>query len=302
MIKKKEINKIPVEEYFAPGHRACAGCGPAIVARMMLKASGKDTIVVNATGCLEVASTPYPETSWRVPWIHGAFENASAIASGVETVLKKLNKKTNIIVLGGDGGTFDIGLQSLSGAAERGHNVCYICYDNGAYMNTGIQRSGATPKYAATTTTPAGKLIHGKTQNKKNMPFILASHGSYVATANIAFSQDFIDKIKKGLDYKGLAYIQIFAPCPTGWKYPGNLTIEIAKIAYQTKVTPLFEIENGVFKFTRKVASNKKIDDYLLMQGRFKHLSPKEISEIQKDIDDQYNQYVKLEESGLKIF
>jgi pyruvate ferredoxin oxidoreductase beta subunit len=301
MAKKKEINKIPTEELFAQGHRACAGCGPAIVARMILKAAGKNTIVVNATGCLEVASTPYPQSAWKIPWIHGAFENASAIASGVDAALKKLNKKTNLIVIGGDGGTFDIGFQALSGAAERGHNFCYICYDNGAYMNTGIQRSGATPKYASTTTTPGGKKIHGKQQFKKNMPFIVAAHGAYVATANIAFPQDFIEKIRKGIEFKGPAYVQIYSPCPTGWKYPGDMTIEMAKLAYQTKITPLYEIKEGVLGFTRKVASKKPVEEYLKLQGRFKHMNAKEIQDVQKFVDTEYEKLLKMADCGIKI-
>lgn len=298
----KEINKIPTEEYFASGHRACAGCGCAIAVRTALKAAGKDTIVVSATGCMEVVSSPYPQSSWRVPWIHGAFETAGSIASGVERALKHLKKKTKVLAIGGDGGTFDIGLQALSGAAERGHDFCYVCYDNAAYMNTGVQRSGATPKYASTTTSPAGKVVPGKKEQKKNMPFIMAAHRAYVATANIAFPQDFIEKVRKGLAYDGPAYIQVFATCPTGWKSLGNLSIEIPRLAYQTKVTPLYEIEEGKLKFTKPVNSPKPVEEYLKTQGRFKHLTKEQIAEIQEYVDEEYERLQKIEASGVRMF
>ncbi|MFP4424666.1 MAG: pyruvate synthase subunit PorB [Candidatus Woesearchaeota archaeon] len=297
----KEINKIPTEELFAQGHRACAGCGPAIAMRHALKAAGKNTIVIQATGCMEVVSTPYPQTSWKIPWIHAAFENAASVASGVERAIKHQKKKTNILIIGGDGGTFDIGFQALSGAAERGHDFCYICYDNGAYMNTGIQRSGATPHYAATTTTPHGHKIHGKQEKKKNMPLIMAAHGAYVATANLAFPQDFIQKVKKGLEHKGPAYVQIYSPCPTGWRHLSDMTIEIAKSAYQSRVTPLYEIEEGYLKFTKKPNNAKHIEDYLKTMGRFKGLKPKEIMNIQQDIDEEFKRLEKLEECKVQI-
>ncbi|MFO7711475.1 MAG: pyruvate synthase subunit PorB [Candidatus Woesearchaeota archaeon] len=297
----KEINKIPTEELFAQGHRACAGCGPAIAMRHALKAAGKNTIVIQATGCMEVVSTPYPQTAWKIPWIHAAFENAASVASGVERAVKHQKKKTNILIIGGDGGTFDIGFQALSGAAERGHDFCYICYDNGAYMNTGIQRSGATPHYAATTTTPHGHKIHGKQEKKKNMPLIMAAHGAYVATANLAFPQDFIQKVKKGLEHKGPAYIQIYSPCPTGWRHLSDMTIDIAKSAYQARVTPLYEIEDGYLTFTKKPNNAKHIEDYLKTMGRFKGLKPKEIMNIQQDIDEEFKRLEKLEECKVQI-
>ena len=292
------IQNLPEEELFAPGNNACAGCGPAIVMRHALKAAGKNTIVVGATGCMEVVSTLYPQTSWKVPYIHGAFENAAAIASGIDKALEKLGKreKVNVLVIGGDGGTFDIGFQALSGAIERGHNFCYICYDNGAYMNTGVQRSGATPWYASTTTSPAGKVIHGKKQAKKNMPLIVAAHNNaYVATANIAYPHDFVNKVKKGLKYRGPSYIQVFSPCPVGWGYPTDLTIEIGKLAFQAKITPLYEIENGNLKFTMKPNKTIPVKNYLLTQKRFKHLTEEEIKEVQKWVDDQYRKLETLE-------
>ena len=298
------IQGLPEEEYWTKGHRACAGCGASIAMRHMMKAAGKNTIVVNATGCIEVVSTPYPETAWKVPYIHGAFENAAAIASGICEALKKQGRKANVLALAGDGGTFDIGLQALSGAIERGHDFCFVCYDNAAYMNTGIQRSGATPKYAATTTSPAGKVIHGKVEWKKNMPFIIAGHSNnvYVATANIGFPVDFYNKVKKGIAHKGPAYIQVFVPCVPGWKYNPALTVEICKNAFNAKVTPLYEIENGKLKFTMKPNKFIPVKDYMKPQGRFKHLNDKEISEIQKKIDAEFEKLIKLEKSGLKIF
>ncbi len=298
-----EINKIPTIELFSHGHRACSGCGGALAMRLALKAAGPDTIVSHATGCMEVVSTPYPQTAWRVPWIHVAFENASATASGIDLALKAQGRrdKTNVLVFGGDGGTFDIGFQSLSGAAERGNKFCYVCYDNGAYMNTGIQRSGATPRFASTTTSPAGKVVPGKKENKKNMPLIMAAHGAYVATANVAYPQDFIAKVKKGLEHDGVSYIQVYAPCPTGWKHTGDNTIQICKLAFQSKITPLFEITKEGLKFTSKPSSPKPVLEYLRTQGRFKHLSPEHVKEVQKYIDDEYDKLLKMEEFKIRF-
>lgn len=667
-----EINKIPAIELFAQGHRACSGCGAALAMRLSLKASGKSTIVSHATGCMEVVSTPYPETAWRVPWIHVAFENAAATASGIDLALRKLGRRdgTNVMCIGGDGGTFDIGLQALSGAAERGNKFCYVCYDNGAYMNclsldtfvstesglkriseiktgekvyafsttnhnlvlkrcigvfdngikkvyevstlhhsikatsnhpflvlnrkgegnkasfewktvsqlkkgdkivslssqadgksfrfeniklskkgdykinkinkvilpeasspelmeflglfvgdgwvrpdkaetgiavpeknrararrllglcsslfgksimrhssnylylysgnlsrfidslgfgreaknklippwvftlplgekeaflrglmlsdgysygnscryvsaspdllktlrlllqgmgyrvgmihfqkkpkgafvvyrqlladssygyicfsrqkkpmgkyrsqarqsnffagtegfstekvvsvrycgeeptldlrvegehnfiadgivvhnTGIQRSGATPKYASTTTSPAGKAVHGKRENKKNLPLIMAAHGCYVATANVAYPQDFVAKVRKALEFNGVGYVQVFAPCPTGWKHPGDLTIRIAKLAFQSKVTPLFEITPSEgLRFTSKPSSPAPVSEYLKTQGRFRHMSESEIADVQKLVDDEYDRLIKMEQSGVRL-
>lgn len=296
------IAGLPEEELFASGHRACAGCGAAMAMRYALKATGKDVIVAQATGCMEVVSTPYPFTAWRVPYIHVAFENAAAVASGIWRALKKQgkNKTTKVLAIGGDGGTFDIGLQALSGAAERGENICYLCYDNGAYMNTGVQRSGATPKYAATTTSPAGKVVHGKAEQRKNMPLIMAAHGCYVAIANIAYPQDFIAKMKKALNHEGTSYVQVFTPCPPGWRHEPVSTIAIARLAFETKAYPLFEIEDGLVKL-RKVDNPKPIKDYLRMQGRFKHLNDKEIAEVQRWADEEYEKLRKLEECRVKI-
>jgi pyruvate ferredoxin oxidoreductase beta subunit len=298
------INALPERELFSAGHTACAGCGAPIVSRIILKVAGPDTIVCNNTGCMEVFTTPYPRTSWEVPWIHAAFENAAAVASGVDKALKKLGTrdKTNIVVLGGDGSTFDIGFGAISGMLERGHKITYVCYDNEAYMNTGIQRSGATPKYANTTTTPAGKVIHGKTEFAKPLPFIVAAHGAYTATANIAFPQDLAAKLKKSFGFNGPSYIQVFASCPTGWKHPTDQSIEIAKLAFNTNIYPIYEIENGVLKINKKPTQVTPVDEYLTRQGRFKHLSKEDIADVQQHVNSNWERLLKLEESGLKIF
>jgi len=299
--KEEKLMGIPKVELLASGHRGCAGCGELLAARYALKASGPNVIVVNATGCLEVTTSPYPQTAWRVPWIHGAFENAASIASGVVRALKQEGKDTKVLVLGGDGGTFDIGFGALSGAAERGEDFCYVCFDNGAYMNTGIQRSGATPQYAHTTTSPAGKKIHGKQEFKKPLPFIMAAHGCYVATSVVSDSMDFIAKVKKGLDFKGPAYIQVFCPCTPGWGIADDMAIDVSQLAFQTCVYPMYEIENGLLKISKKPRVKKEVDGYFKVQKRFKHLSEEEIKDAQKHIDENWEKLLKLEEAQIKF-
>ena len=280
---------IPKEELFAPGHRGCAGCGAAIGARLALKASGKNTVAICATGCLEVMTTPYPETAWRVPFVHVAFENAGAVASGVERALKSQGKEdTHVIAFGGDGGSVDIGLQSISGAMERGHNITYICYDNEAYMNTGIQRSGATPWGASTTTSPAGSESFGEDKPKKNMPMIMAAHGiPYIATASIAYPEDYMKKVKKAVETKGPAYIHLNQPCTTGWGFDPSKTIELGRLGVETGFWPLYEIENGEFKVTYRPTERKPVIEYLKAQKRFKHLTENEVQIIQDYVDNQ---------------
>ena len=299
--KKQTLNRLPTEEYFERGHRACAGCGAAIAMRMVLKAAGKDTIVSHATGCMEVCSTPYPQSAWKVPWIHAAFENAAAVASGVERALKHQKKKTKVLAIGGDGGTFDIGFQALSGAAERGHDFCYVCYDNGAYMNTGIQRSGATPPGAATTTSPAGSKVHGKQEFKKDMPLIMATHGAYVGTSTIAFPQDIYNKVKKGIEHPGPAYVQVYASCPRGWVHGSDMAVEIAKLAYQTRVTPLFEVEDGYLTFSKKPSTEKHVEEYFKTQKRFAHLSQKDIAKVQDWVDKHFKKLEALEAAQVQL-
>jgi pyruvate ferredoxin oxidoreductase beta subunit len=281
--------KIPEEELLAPGHRGCAGCGATIGVRLALKALGKNTVAISSTGCLEVITTPFPETAWEIPWIHVAFENAGAVASGVERALKAQGKPdTNVIVFAGDGGTADIGMQALSGAMERGHNLIYLCYDNEAYMNTGIQRSASTPYGASTTTSPHGKDSYGEDQPKKNMPLIIAAHGvPYVATASISYPEDFMKKIKKAAETDGPSYIHLNQPCTTGWGYDPSKTIELGRLAVETGSWVLYEIVDGEFKVTYKPQDRKPMKEFLNAQKRFKHLSDSEKGKIQEYVDFQ---------------
>ncbi len=297
------LKNMPREEFFAPGHRACQGCGTVLPVRLALKALGPDTIAVSATGCIEIISSPFPYTSWRVPWIHVAFENSASVASGIEAALKVLKrkgrfpkrKKVNIVVFAGDGATFDIGLQFLSGALERGHNLIYICLDNEAYMNTGVQRSAATPYGAHTTTSPAGKVIKGQVTWKKNLPAIVAAHNiPYVATANPAFYLDLMNKVKKASLIEGPCYIHVFSVCPTGWGCKPEDVIKVAKLAVETRVFPLYEVIDGKYILNRKVDKPKPVEEYLKLQRRFRHLTPEQIEYIQKRVNEEYEKLVKL--------
>jgi pyruvate ferredoxin oxidoreductase beta subunit len=291
------------ETLFKPGHTACAGCGQAIGARLVLDTAGQNTIICNSTGCLEVFSTKYPESAWGVPFVHSLFENSAAVASGVESALKYLGvkDKVNVIAQAGDGGTADIGLQAISGMLERGHDVLYVCYDNEAYMNTGIQRSGLTPTLSNTTTSPSGDASLGNPRPKKPMPDIAAAHGiPYVATASVGYPQDVQRKVKKALSIKGPKYIQIHVPCPLGWRHEPGLTFDIAKIAVETGLYPLFEIENGVL-VSRKIAKIRPVEDYLKPQGRFRHLlkDPQAIAQVQAIADANIKKYnLKADESA----
>ena len=299
-VNKKLIAGIPEEELFTPGHSGCLGCGEAVTIRHILKAAGKNTIIVQATGCPEVYSSLYPHTAWKVPWIHVAFENTAAVASGVKEGLKQQGKdNVNVIAIAGDGGTFDIGFQALSGMLEGGHKILYICLDNGAYENTGIQRSSATPKYAWTTTSPIGKNIRGKEEWKKPMPFIVAAHNiHYVATASLSNIHDLIRKVKKALSLEGPSYIQILCPCIPGWKMDSSKTIEYSDLAVKTKINPLYEIENGLIKL-QGVSNPLPVGKFFKGQGRFKHLTDAEIKEIQKQIDKKYEKLKILEKSKI---
>lgn len=266
------------EELFTPGHRGCAGCGAAIAARLILKGAGKDIIAVSPTGCLEVISSPYPQSSWGVPWIHSLFENAAAVASGIEAALRALGREdeAKVLAIAGDGGTIDIGIGALSGMLERGHDVTYICYDNEAYMNTGIQRSSSTPYGASTTTSPAGKISFGEDRPKKNAPAIAAAHGiPYVATASIAYPKDVIKKVKKAVEIKGPKYLQIHAPCCTGWGFDSCGTIEVGRLAVETALFPIYEMQNGKITSVKKI-KRKPVEEYLKVQRRFGHLFEKE--------------------------
>jgi pyruvate ferredoxin oxidoreductase beta subunit len=286
----------PPVEGFAPGHRACIGCGEALAVRLATKAAGENIIVANATGCMEVISSQLPATAWRMPWIHTLFENTAAVASGVESALKVLERKgkrlakgTKVIAMAGDGGTSDIGLQALSGALERYHDLLYICFDNEAYMNTGIQRSSSTPFGASTTTSPAGKKSIGQRTWKKNMPAIAVAHNiPYVATACHSYPFDMMDKVKKGLAVNGPAYIHVLSVCPTGWRSAPDLSVRLGRLAVETGVFPLYEVEDGKYKLTVDISPLRPVKDYLSTQGRFRHLSDDMVKEIQTRVTKEY--------------
>jgi pyruvate ferredoxin oxidoreductase beta subunit len=306
----RTLKDLPREELFAPGHRMCAGCGAAIAMRWITKIVGPNAVIVNATGCVEVTTTPYPETAWMHPYIHVAFENSAAVASGVEAAIKALKRKglwdagdTKVVVIAGDGGTYDIGLQALSGMLERRHGVLYILYDNEAYMNTGIQRSGSTPKYAWTTTTPVGTALKGKVQWKKDiMGIVMAHRVPYAATASIAYILDMANKIKTALEYteEGSTFLHIFAPCVPGWRYPENKTVEIARLAVETGYFPLYEWDHGKLKLNPPSnnhldkSKRKPLKEYLKLQGRFAHLTDEEIAELEKELDAYWEYLSKL--------
>jgi len=290
------------KEYFAPGHRACMGCGEALAVRLVCKALGRNVIIANATGCMEIVSSPLPSTSWEVPWIHTLFENTAAVASGIEAGIKvlsrkgKYTRKTKVVAMAGDGGTADIGFQALSGALERGHNFIYVCFDNEAYMNTGIQRSSATPFGASTTTSPAGKHSIGQTTWKKNMPAIAAAHDiPYVATACHSYPFDLMTKITKAMAVEGPSYIHVLSVCPTGWRLAPELTIRAGRLAVQTGIFPLYEIEKGEYTLNFDFPQLRPVEDYFKLQGRFRHLSKETIAQIQERVTAKY---AKLKEKA----
>jgi len=305
-----------IKDTLMSGHRLCAGCAHPIVGRMIMKASADiPTIVTNATGCLEVATTIFPFTSWNVPWLHNAFENAAANASGIEATWRAQRRSgkgplakyenLNVIAFGGDGATYDIGFQAISGAFERGHHFTYVLMDNEAYMNTGIQRSGGTPLAASTTTSPAGSVIKGKTQWKKPIDEIMIAHEiPYVATMSPAYPQDVLDKCRKAFSIEGPKFLHAFIPCTRGWRYPTEDSVTLARLATQTCIFPLYEVtrEDGrpVYKLSgasaaiaRRPQSKKPVEEYLKSQGRFRHLfRPKEdkdlLAAIQEGVDHRW--------------
>jgi len=291
------IKELPKEEYLLKGHAACAGCGPSIALRLLFKALGNKIILVVPACCTTVIQGPYPYTSSAVPLQNILFEATAASASGIVAALRQ-RKLEDMTVVGwaGDGGTVDIGIQALSGAAERETNFIYICYDNEAYGNTGMQRSGATPYGAWTTTTPTGKR-----ERKKDMPFIMAAHRiPYVATACPSYPMDLVNKLRKAKDIKGTKYIHVLAPCPTGWRYDTSKTVELGRLAVQTGLWALYEIEYGKFKFNppsdRLVdkAKRKPVKEYLASQGRFRNLTVEDIELIQRWVDEDLEWYGKL--------
>lgn len=290
-------------ERLAGGHRLCAGCGAAIAVRGVLRALKPEdkAVITNATSCLEVSSFLYPYTAWQDSYIHSAFENAGATASGAEAAYRALKKRGKIddtfkfIAFGGDGGTYDIGLQSLSGAMERGHDMVYVCYDNEAYMNTGIQRSSSTPKFADATTTPAGTVIPGKPQNKKDLTAIIAAHNiPYVAqTTFIGNFKDMHEKSEKAIYTEGPAFLNVMAPCPRGWRYETEDLADICKLAVDTCVWPLFEVEYGVWKLNYEPKKKLPVEEYLKRQGRFSHMFEEGnewmLEEAQKYVDEKWD-------------
>ncbi len=302
--KRFKAKNLPKEELLAPGHRACQGCGEVLALRMAMKALGKNVIVCMATGCMEIITTPYPQTAWKVPWIHIAFENPASVASGIESAMKVLKRKgkiskkhVDIVAVGGDGATSDIGLGWISGAFERGHDFTYICLDNEAYMNTGVQRSSCTPYGAMTTTSPPGKKSIGQVTWKKNVPGIAVAHNiPYVATASPAYFLDLMNKVKKAALVKGPAYIHIYSPCPTGWGSAPERSIEFAKLVVETRVFPLYEVIEGRYIMSRKISKPKPVQEYLKGQRRFRHLDEEHIAYIQQRVNADYEKLVRLSE------
>jgi len=306
-IRLKDLTDCP--ELLSGGHRACAGCTAPSMIRQFLLAAGKDTVVGSATGCMEVVTTIYPYTAWRVPFIHNAFENSAATISGAEAAYNALkrrgripaDKKINFIAMGGDGGTYDIGLQSLSGAMERGHRMLYICYDNHAYMNTGIQRSGATPKGAATSTAPAGKVHGGKEQNRKDLTAIMLGHNlPYLAQASPYNPRDLMAKVQRALEIDGPTFLNVLAPCHRGWRCKVEESMDMARLAVDTCFFSLFEVDHGVWKINYKPKEKKPLVEWLKPQGRFAHLfkpgGEKVIAELQAEVDRRWADLLEREE------
>jgi len=297
----KGIKNVPQEDYYVPGHRTCAGCGPALVYKLVAKAAGPNTIFIGPTGCMYVANTSYGASPWKVPWIHAQITNGGGVGAGIETAYKMLIAKgktdaeqPNVIVMWGDGGATDIGLTSLSGALYRDHKVLFVCYDNESYANTGIQTSPTTPYGAWTTFTPAGPEIpEGKKLWPKDNPrLVAAGHPTvkYVATASLAFTLDLMNKVRKGLNQNGPAYVHIHAPCPKGWTFEANNTMEMAKLAVDTGMYQLFEIVSGQFRVTYKPRRRKPVSEYLRLQSRFDHLQPEHIQKLQDWADARSNE------------
>jgi pyruvate ferredoxin oxidoreductase beta subunit len=292
-------------ERLSPGHRLCSGCTAPIVVRMVLRAIDEPVVVANATGCLEVSTSYFPYTAWRVPWIHSAFENAGATIAGVEAMYRSLKRQGKIdsdvkfVAFGGDGGTYDIGLQSLSGALERGHNILYVCYDNEAYMNTGIQRSSATPLGAATTTTPTGKHSAGKGQWRKDLTAIVAAHGiPYVAQASPHRWKDLMTKARKGVSVDGPAFLSVLAPCNRGWRIEASASLQAAELAVETCFWPLFEVENGEYRLNYRPQRKLPVTEWLKTEGRFQHLFRDERQDVlqafQEEVDRRWERLLIL--------
>lgn len=295
---KTKKYKAPLSHLLNPGHSACAGCGMIIAARLLTDTVGSNSIMAGATGCSEVTTTQYPMSSFKIPWIHSLFENPSSLATGISAALKKQGKEDiNVVAVGGDGATFDIGIGHLSGMWERGDDVLYVCYDNEAYQNTGYQTSGSTPLDAYTTTAPAGKNSFGNPTRKKDMIKIaLAHHVPYVATATVGYPLDFVAKVKKSLTVKGPKYIQVYVPCVPGWGSEPKDTVNIGKLAFSTGYYPIVEYVNGESSGKMKINKKEPIEKFLSLQKRFKHLfkdeaGKKEIAKWQAMCDDNIQEF-----------
>ncbi|MFH1086862.1 MAG: thiamine pyrophosphate-dependent enzyme [Chloroflexota bacterium] len=300
------------EESLMPGHRLCAGCGEPTTVRMILHAIDTPVVVGSATGCLEVSTSVYPYTSWSVPWIHSAFENVSTTISGVEAAYKAMQRRGKIpadqkmtfVAFGGDGASYDIGLQWISGVLERGHRMIYVCLNNEAYMNTGIQRSGATPLGADTTTSPAGAVIQGKTQWRKPFTRIMAAHGvAYVAQAAPHNYRDLMTKVKKAAAFDGPSVLNIMVPCPRGWRYASDQTMVLCQLAADTCYWPLYEVENGKTHITYKPKGKVDVREWFKAQGRFRHLfRPSNagiLDRIQAKVDEEWDRLLKEDQAGI---
>lgn len=284
---------VPRRELLDPGHLACPGCGASLAMRMVLKELGEKTIVVLPACCWSIIAGPYPQSSLHVPLYHTAFETAGAVASGVRAGLDmRGDTETTVMAWAGDGGTFDIGLQALSGAAERNENFLYVTYDNEAYMNTGIQRSSATPWGAWTTTTPAD---HPQSTKKKDILAIMAAHRvPYAATASTAYPEDLLGKVRKAMSVRGTRFLHILSPCPPGWKHSDEQTVELGRMAVRNRVFPLMEVENGTrWRFTVD-SPGDPVEPYLRAQGRFRHLTDDDIARIQEDVDARYEYLARM--------
>ncbi|HKZ93290.1 MAG TPA: pyruvate synthase subunit PorB [Candidatus Bathyarchaeia archaeon] len=293
------LKELPTQEGLLPGHAACTGCGATVAIRLAQKALGPKTVFVVPACCTSVLHSAYPFTAFDTPCLNIAFEAAAAAASGVVAAYEARGiKDVNVLAWAGDGGTVDIGLQALSGAAERGTNFIYVCYDNEAYGNTGFQRSGSSPFGSRTTTTPTGKREH-----KKDVPMIMAAHGiPYVATACISYPLDFVNKLKKAKMFVGTKYIQVLTPCPPGWRYSTEKTVELGRLAVQTGIWPLYEIVNGKLEFSSPStalvdkAKRKPLEEYLKHQGRFDSMTPEDIDELKRWVDASWEKYKKLQQ------
>jgi pyruvate ferredoxin oxidoreductase beta subunit len=309
MVKLKELAQ--TEDKLVAGHGMCLGCGIPLIFKIILRATEDPIIAANATGCLEVCTTIFPRTAWNMTWVHSAFENAAATIAGVEAMYNALKKKGKIppdkkikfLAIGGDGGTYDIGIQALSGAVERGHHFVYVCYDNNVYANTGGQRSSATPLGASVTTDPAGAKSPGKIRGRKDLTKILAAHNiPYVAQASPARWQDLYNKAQKAFEANGPAFLNVMCICPTEWKYESSQGIKLAQLALDTCVWPLYEVENGKYRVTYKPKEKKPVLDWLKTQGRFRHLFKEEnagmLEAVQKEVDREWQELLKLEALG----